>query len=200
MSQPVLLCLSRSTCPVLPVFSVFSFLHFSFCLSRCSVPLYLCGCPVLPFPFCLSSFTCLYCHSVLAVLSWLSCPGCPALAVISRLSCTHRPAPAVLLFCTYLSWLYRFAWPALPIRSAFPALLVPFCSTRSACSPGCPVPAVLLWMSCSGGPVMAILFWLCFSGCPVPLSFLAALFILSCPGCPVLFALSWPCCPGSPVL
>jgi hypothetical protein len=62
----------------------------------------------------------LFWQSVLAVLSWLSCPGLPALAVLSWLSCTGCPALAVLLWLSVLMVLS---------------------------GSGCPISAVLFWLS-----------------------------------------------------
>ncbi len=104
--------------------------------------------------------------------------------------------------------------PVLPSRSVFHDLPVSYCLSRS----GCPVLAVLFWLSCSfylpwlsypsspllvcaGSPVLAVLswppcpFWLSISACPV----LPVLLCLSCSACPALTVLSCLSCPDYPV-
>ncbi len=70
---------------------------------------------------------------------------------------------------------------------------------------GCPVLAVLLWLSCPSSSVLTAPFWLSHPGCPVLVfrsacPFLAVFSFLSSPGCHILAVLSWPSWPGSPVL
>jgi hypothetical protein len=52
---------------------------------------------------------------------------------------------------------------------------------------GCPLLAVLFWLSCSDCSVLAALFWLSCSGC----CDLAVQLRLFCSGCPVLVVLFW---------
>jgi hypothetical protein len=67
----------------------------------------------------------------LAVISWLSCPGCPVLVVLSWLSCPGCPVLVVL------SWLSCPGCPVLVVLSWL------------SC-PGSPVLVVLPWLSCPG--------------------------------------------------
>jgi hypothetical protein len=124
-----------------------------------------------------------------AVLSSLTCFGCPFL---------------VNLFC--LAALYWFpypgcrAWPSWMLSSSYPIL------------------AVLSWLSCHGCPVLAVLSWLSSPDCPAWLSwiaefwhfcfctffflslFLAVFLYLSCFCYPILNFLIWLPCPGCPSL
>jgi hypothetical protein len=89
-----------------------------------------------------------------AVLSWLSCPGCPLLVVLSRLSCPSPvlddmlwPSSPFCLVLTDMTWLI------------FPGQLVQTDLSWFSC-PSYPVPAVTPWLlavlsrlSCSSYPV-----------------------------------------------
>ncbi len=110
------------------------------------------ACPILPVLFncsLLSVFICLY-PSAYPLLPVLFCPSFSA--------CPFPTCPTSCLSCSCLSC----------------SCLSCSCLSRS----GCPVLAVLCWLSCFGGPDLSILFWLSYSGCP---ALSAVLSWLSCP-------------------
>jgi hypothetical protein len=127
---PVLAVLSRHDCPVSIVLSQLSFLCGHILDVRSSL-----SCPVvlsrLPSP---------------AVLSQLSCPGCPVWGVLSQLSSPGGPAPALL---SSLSYFCCHGQTALSFLSF----------SKPAC-PGGPVLDVLSWLSYTG---LFYLLWLSLS-------------------------------------
>jgi hypothetical protein len=151
----------------------------------------------------------------MAVLSWPSFPGGPALAILPWLSCPGDLVPAIpsrqsrrvyfFLGCLVLAVLSWLSFPGCPFLAVLSLLSFPGRPTlailfRLFCpgSPGC-VPALL-----SGRPVLAplscqsflvILFRLSFPGYP----FLVVLFWPFCSGCPLPVVLFWPFCSGCPL-
>ncbi len=128
------------------------------------------GCPVLAVILgCLFLSVLLLSVLILGVLCWQPYPRSPVLAVLSLQSCSESPIMRVLFCLTF------------------------FCLSRSRC----PVLAVLLWLSFSGGPLFPVL-----PRQPYPKQ--------SCPGSPVrtgvvLAVLSWEALScqsfsGSPIL
>jgi hypothetical protein len=138
----------------------------------------------------------------MAVLFWISCPGCPVLAVIYFLPWLSYSGSPVL---AALSWQ--------PCPDIVRAVL--FCLSCSACPVCFPVS---LGLSRSDSTILAVPIWLrvlavllrgpCYS-CPL-LSFLLCLpyarFPIlaslsgNCPGSPVLATLSWQSCSACPIL
>jgi hypothetical protein len=148
-------------CPVLDVLSPM------YCPgSPIYAAMFLRSCPLFPVLAFLSrlSFTSLPGCPVLAVLFWLPCSGCPASAFLLKLSCPSVLSPTLL--------------SAYPVRTL---VFLSYFSTRLFC-PGCPVPAVLFWLSCPGCPI---------PGCPV-----SALSYTGCVVLAVLYWLSCSCYPG----
>jgi hypothetical protein len=162
----VLLRPSRPGCPVSAV------------LSLLSVPLWL---PRSVYPALAVCSSC----SVLAVFSFLSCPGCVFLVAVcwhpvqAALSWQPRPGSPVL---SAPSWQPRPCSPVLAAPSCQPVLAAPSWQPR----PGSPVLAAPSWQPRPGSPVLAVRFRLPFPGYPV----LAVLFWLSYSGGPVLAVLS----------
>ncbi len=100
------------------------------------------------------------------------------MAVLSQLSCRNHSAAAVLLTVLQGLFCLRCLAPWCPVLFVLSRLLysgcpVPAILLRLSCS-GCPIPAITSWLSCFCYPVLAVLF---------SLSWLAALFPISCPDC-----------------
>jgi hypothetical protein len=138
-------------------------------------------------------FCCMFClsrsaHLVLAwlaVLSRLSCSGCPVL-----LSYFGSPVLFILFqFCQLSYACLLLTIPFYLVRSVCPVLLVSF-SLR------CPFLAVLLLASCLGFSVFAptIVTWQSCPGC-LAVAFLICLSCSACPSLPFPFILSFPAVP-----
>ncbi len=99
----------------------------------------------------------------LAILSWMSCPGCLVLLFLFSLCQPTYP----LLFVHLLAVMFGLSFTGYFVLAFLPWLSCPDCPC-----PGCPVLAVLSWLSCSGCAcpgctVLAVMSWLSWSGCPV---------------------------------
>ncbi len=149
---PVAAVLSLLLWPSCPVLYVPSMLTFEADLSRLTCPV---SCPRCFIP------TFLAWHPPPPTLSWLSHSGCPVQAVPSLLSCHFHPVLPVISRLTY---------PGIPVKPAIPNLLVRAVLSQLSCTvmdvlprfscPGCPFPAELFLLSCSGRPVISFLCWL----------------------------------------
>jgi hypothetical protein len=137
--------------------------------------------------------------SLIAVMSWPSCPLCP---VLSRLTCQARLSRLTILGSLVPGVLSGLFCPSCHVPDVLLSVFLPQLSHL-----GCSVPAVLavmIWPSCSLFPVLtvqsclsspAVLSRLSGPGCPVP----AVLSQLSCPSFPVPAFLSQLSCPSFPV-
>ncbi len=153
--QPVPAVLSQVSSAECPVTAVLPPLSLLGCPVPAVLSLLLCGCPVLSFLPWLPRL------SPLAVLSWLSSPGCPLLAVLSRLSFPG---------CLFLATLSRLPSPGGPVPDVLPRHSCPQLSCHR-----CPVVK-----SCLGRPVHSDLSGLTYQDWPV-LAVLSYLFCLRWP-------------------